>query len=52
MEQLKKLSPYKQIRFAFPNELQLWYWEAQETHDKRLMDRITERHNEIMKYDY
>ena len=52
MEHIKRFNPHQHIRLATPNELLLLKWEAEETHDKRLLDRITERHNEIMKYDY
>lgn len=50
--ELKELNPIKQLRLANPNELKQFIWEAQEQRNGRLINRINERYNEIMKYDY
>lgn len=52
MEQLKRFNPHQHIRLANPNELLFIKWYAEETQDKRLLDRVNDRHNYIMKYDY
>ena len=43
---------YKDIRMATLDELKRIKWQAQETNDRRLLQAVIKKYNDIVKYDY